>query len=215
MTVSPRVGRPALTDEELGARKRRILAQTLLLVAESGPGNVRLRDVAAAAEVSVGTLQHYFQSRDQLIREAFTQHAYGVIEDVLLLRESASSWDGLQRMFDNVFSAHEIRTRSLLWLEFVAASRLDDQLRSLAVEVWTAWRSPIRDVIQRGIDDGSFDPVIDTESAVTMILSLIDGGEVAVALQVEGAGAHTLVEELKATVGALLGVRVEVPHRSS
>jgi len=191
----------------LQARKRTILEKALQLVAQRGASSVRLRDVAAAANVSVGTLQHYFKSRDQLIREAFTQQANGVIDDVLQAGLSASPWEALQSMFDNVFAGPDLKARCLLWVEFVAASRHDDQLRELAAEVWAAWRSPIRDAVERGAADGSFVPVVGIDSAVTTLLALIDGGEIAVALQIEDVGTRGIATELKAAARALLGVQ--------
>lgn len=205
-----RVGRPTLDDGLLQARKKVILAKALELVADRGTANVRLRDVAARAGVSVGTLQHYFESRDQMIREAFSQHAYGVIATLLKVSSSSSSpWQALQEMFDNVFAAPDLRARCLLWVEFVAASRHDEQLRKLVAEVWAAWRGPIREAVQQGVTEGSFTPVVPIDSAVTTLLALIDGGEVAVALQVEGVGDRGIAAELKAAAAALLGIAVE------
>jgi AcrR family transcriptional regulator len=202
-----RVGRPALDDGVLRERKQLILAKALELVAQRGTANVRLRDVADTSKVSVGTLQHYFYSRDQLIREAFTQHAYEVIDDVLKAHSSTTApWEALQIMFDDVFAAQDLERRCLLWVEFVAASRHDEKMRELAAEVWNAWRVPIRETVKRGVADGSFVPVLEVEFVVTSILALIDGGEIAVALQVEGISPSSLAVELKAAVGALLGV---------
>lgn len=207
MVETKRVGRPALDDAVLRERKRMILAKALELVAQRGTANVRLRDVADAAQVSVGTLQHYFYSRDQLVREAFTQNAYEVIDDVLKAHSStASPWDALQRMFDAVFASEKLALRSLLWVEFVAASRHDEQLRQLAAEVWNAWRVPIRETLTRGVADGSFSPALEVESAVTNILALIDGGEIAVALQIKDISPSSLALDLKAAVRTLLGV---------
>lgn len=215
MSETRRVGRPALDDALLRSRKKRILDKTLELVAERGAAHVRLRDVAARADVSVGTLQHYFESRDQLIREAFTQHAYGVVERLLRARSASSSpWQTLQEMFDNVFEAPDLRARCLLWVEFVGASRLDEQMRELAAQVWAAWRGPIRATVERGIADGSFAPVVDIDSVVTTLLALIDGGEIAVALQVEEVRDRGIATELKAAARALLGVTEAALHQA-
>ena len=80
MEVSRPSGRPPLPPGELSRRKQAILDATLRLVAAQGAAAVRLRDVARAAGVSVGSLQYYFDSRDQLVRAAFDQHARAVVD---------------------------------------------------------------------------------------------------------------------------------------
>ncbi|MCW2774577.1 MAG: TetR family transcriptional regulator [Nocardioides sp.] len=207
MATVKRVGRPALDDDVLHQRKRLILDRTLGLVAQRGTSNVRLKDVAASANVSVGTLQHYFDSRDQLIREAFTQHAYGVIDDVLDAQSpTATPWEALRTMFANVYAGSDLAQRCALWIEFVAASRHDDRLRELMAEFWNAWSAPIRHAVRRGVDDGSFAPVTDVDSVVATILAIIDGGETAVALKVRAMDRDVLTAELQAAAAALLGV---------
>lgn len=207
MTTLKRAGRPALDDGVLHERKRLILDRTLGLVAERGTSNVRLKDVATSAEVSVGTLQHYFDSRDQLIREAFTQHAYGVIDRVVGAHSPAAApWEALRSMFANVYAGADLAQRCALWVEFVAASRHDDRLRELMAEFWNAWSAPIRDAVRRGVDDGSFAPVTDVDSVVATILAIIDGGETAVALKVRALDQDVLTAELEAAATALLGM---------
>ena len=68
LEVRQPAGRPPLRPGELARRKRAILDATLRLVAAQGAGAVRLRDVARESGVSVGSLQYYFDSRDQLVR---------------------------------------------------------------------------------------------------------------------------------------------------
>ncbi|GAA1134649.1 hypothetical protein GCM10009606_13550 [Nocardioides aquiterrae] len=207
MVTVRRVGRPALDDDVLHERKRLILDKTLGLVAQRGTSNVRLKDVAASANVSVGTLQHYFDSRDQLIRAAFTQHAYGVIDQVLgTPSRTATPWEALRTMFANVYAGSDLAQRCALWIEFVAASRHDDRLRELMAEFWNAWSAPIRTAVRRGIEDGSFAPVADVDSVVATLLAIIDGGETAVALKARTMDRDVLTTELQAAAAALLGV---------
>lgn len=208
-----RVGRPTLEEDVLLARKRAILDKTLGLVSERGPANVRLRDVAASSGVSVGLLQHYFDSRDQLLREAFIQHAYRVVDDIRRVTSAESPWGAIQGVVDNVFCNPSARERCSLWVEFVAAARQDDQLRELAAQVWASWRAPIHDAVVRGIADGTFVPTLDLDAAVTALLALIDGGEIAVTLLVEGSSAREIGAQVESAAGALLGIALPPPVR--
>jgi len=60
--------RPATAAE---ARRQEILIATLRVIAASGTDSVTHRRVAAEASVPLGSLTYYFESREDLIREAF------------------------------------------------------------------------------------------------------------------------------------------------
>ena len=52
-------------------RRDEILAAAATVMARMGFERMRLRDVATEAGVSIGLLQHYFETREQLGRETF------------------------------------------------------------------------------------------------------------------------------------------------
>src|SRR4029079_496254 len=51
-------------------RRRRVLAATFELAADGGFDAVQMRDVAAAADVALGTVYRYFSSKERLLLEA-------------------------------------------------------------------------------------------------------------------------------------------------
>jgi AcrR family transcriptional regulator len=55
------------------ARRRRVLDATLRLAAEGGFDGVQMRDVAAAADVALGTVYRYFTSKERLLLEAMAE----------------------------------------------------------------------------------------------------------------------------------------------
>jgi AcrR family transcriptional regulator len=60
---------------ETAARKERLLAAATELAAEGGYEAVQMRDVAARAEVALGTLYRHYVSKDQLLLAAMAQQA--------------------------------------------------------------------------------------------------------------------------------------------
>ena len=60
---------------ETADRKRRLLAAATGLAAEGGYDAVQMRDVAARAEVALGTLYRHYASKDQLLLAAMAQQA--------------------------------------------------------------------------------------------------------------------------------------------
>jgi len=55
------------------ARRRRVLDATLRLAAGGGFDAVQMRDVAAAADVALGTVYRYFSSKERLLLEAMAE----------------------------------------------------------------------------------------------------------------------------------------------
>jgi AcrR family transcriptional regulator len=205
-THGPRAGgRPPLPEDELARRKRAILDATLSLVAARGADAVRLRDVAREAGVSVGLLQYYFDSRDQLIRDAFDQHARAVIAVVTVAdAPGASPWARMEAMFGAVVLRPDLGRSSALWMEFTSASLHDEQLRTLLKDTYEAWRALLAEIVARGIETGAFRPSLPPELVVSCLVALIDGFELAVAIDVHDATPAGILERLTGTARLLL-----------
>jgi AcrR family transcriptional regulator len=60
---------------ETAARKRRLLTAAAALAAEGGYDAVQMRDVAAHADVALGTLYRHFPSKDHLLVSALADQA--------------------------------------------------------------------------------------------------------------------------------------------
>ena len=198
-------GRPPLPEDQLARRKRAILDVTLSLVAAKGAGAVRLRDVAGEAGVSVGLLQYYFESRDQLIRDAFDQHARAVIDVVTAADDpGAPPWDRMKAMLGAAVLRRDLGQSSALWMEFTAASLHDEQLRALAKATYEAWRALLAQIVTRGIETKAFRPSLPPELVVSCLVALIDGFELAVAIDVHDASPAEIAEKLTSTARLML-----------
>src|SRR5690349_11472640 len=68
----PATGSTALARSQ-AARRRRVLDATLRLASEGGFDAVQMRDVAAAADVALGTVYRYFSSKERLLLEAMAE----------------------------------------------------------------------------------------------------------------------------------------------
>lgn len=72
MTVEPAPADGALARSQ-AARRRRVLDAALQLAADGGFDAVQMRDVAAAADVALGTVYRYFSSKERLLLEAMAE----------------------------------------------------------------------------------------------------------------------------------------------
>lgn len=101
----------AAEAEESAAGKERLLAVAMRLFAEKGFDGVTVRDISAAAGVSVGLINHHFGSKEGL-REAVDRYFLSQFEEVLLdsrptLGErSDRSLEGYSRWLDEWINRH-------------------------------------------------------------------------------------------------------------
>ena len=65
-------GRP-LTERQ-AERRSRLIRAALELAAEGGYDGVQMRDVAQRADVALGTVYHYFTSKDHLLAESMVEY---------------------------------------------------------------------------------------------------------------------------------------------
>jgi AcrR family transcriptional regulator len=59
-------------SEKQSARRQRVIEAAFVLAEEGGYEAVQMRDVAARADVALGTVYRYFTSKDQLLAAAWT-----------------------------------------------------------------------------------------------------------------------------------------------
>lgn len=207
--------RPQLPAEEVEARRAAILASALTEIVQRGPEAVRMKDVAAGAGVSVGTVQYYFTSRDDLLVEAFSAHSRAVIAEIAALSaRSGTAWERLQATFAAVPTVGSYEQRSIVWVELVAAARRSPVLNDCVAEVFAGWRGRLRTVIEAGIADGSLTPRLDPDLVVDTLIAQIDGFDLAVAAGREGLSPGQIAASLESTAAALLGVPCAVPADS-
>ncbi|MGO1974796.1 MAG: TetR/AcrR family transcriptional regulator [Propionibacteriaceae bacterium] len=121
---------PKQVDHE--QRRAEIAIGVVRVIAEQGLAAVSLRSVAAATEVSMGRVQHYFTNKGDLVRHAcrmFVEQAQG---------RSGESADDLRHLLTMGLPASaEERVGSAVWYTFVAAAATDDELAEIIREAWT------------------------------------------------------------------------------
>lgn len=170
---SVRIGRE-LTAED---RRRQVLAAAVRCLATSGYESVRLRDIAREAEVSTGLIQHYFDSREELLEAAFHHACRELIDRWVSASSRLAPWTVLGRVLDEVADP----VNALTWTEFSTAAARHENLRDAFKGVYDQWRAVVGDAIDRGVEDGSFRPTLSTEEVGDILLAYVDGSLLALA----------------------------------
>lgn len=136
---------------------------------------MRLSDVAEEAGVSVGTLQHYFGSREALLVGAFRYaHASAMRRWYAAAEGESDPWLRLVAIVDSCVDEH-YRERWTLWLEFWTLCQRDERMRRDSADQHRAWMAPVCRAIDDGVADGSFEPLAATEDVAERLIALMDG----------------------------------------
>ncbi|MEQ8840955.1 MAG: TetR/AcrR family transcriptional regulator [Acidimicrobiales bacterium] len=87
----------SLTEKQ-EQRRRRVLLAAIELAAEGGYDGVQMRAVAERADVALGTVYHYFSSKDHLLAASMTEWLSGL--EASVARRPAGGATTLERVLD-------------------------------------------------------------------------------------------------------------------
>ncbi len=163
---------PRVIDQQ---ERRAQLARTAMeVIAARGVQGATLRDIADAAGVSVGILQHNFRTRNALLLAAFEMA-------VARVEKNVDSFSGTTIDEIKQFSVETLpldRQRIIEWkvlvafrAEALADSRLAEEQRAR----WRRFRQLFKESIESGISAGHISKQVDPDQASYAIVSAIDG----------------------------------------
>jgi AcrR family transcriptional regulator len=192
------------------AQRERILRAAETLLVTHGVERSRLRDVSDAAGVSIGTVQHYFDTRDRLIAELFEWSSERRLE--AWKAAAPKSGDPWSRVVALLYASlpDPLLWRSRIWIEFCAMAR-DAELRGKLDRHYDAWRPPFREAIEEGIEAGVFRIVMPVADIVDLFIIFGDGASVGISLAAPGIDGEMLRRLLIETARVTLGVPADVP----
>lgn len=155
------VGRPR---EERADRA--IHAATLELVAEQGPRDLRVDDVAARAGVGKATIYRRYRSKEELITAAVKASVSGTIA----IPDTGSTLDDLTSLMRNAVKLYRGSSTAGAMPGLVDAMSRDDELALAVREGFLASRrAALRSVLERGVERGELRPDIDYELALDVL----------------------------------------------
>ena len=166
--------RPSIADERRPADPRRCRSR---VIAARGFDGLRLSDVAEEGGFSVGTVQHYFGSREALLDGAFRHmQATSLRRWYAVAGREPDPWRRLTSLFESASIDNDrFRERWTLWLEFWAMCLPRRAMRRDSGDLHGAWQAPLREAIESGVTAGRFDPRCSVDDIVDRALALMDG----------------------------------------
>ncbi len=158
-------------------RKTEILEATCRVIAREGADGLRMGTVAREAGVSSALLHYYFDTRADLLMQAF-EHA-DVKADEAAEQEIAgipTAIGRLQRLLLIYAGADAVfRDDWVLWVEMWRSSIFDERLAESVRRSSATWLEQIGDLIERARDEGSVGPAVNVPDATQRLAAVVDG----------------------------------------
>ncbi|UQA91852.1 TetR/AcrR family transcriptional regulator [Streptomyces halobius] len=179
---------PKKVDHE--ARRQEIAEALWRIAGTRGLDGASLRDVAAEAGISLGRLQHYFHSKDQLLLFAL-RHTnrladQRIRERIEALTDEPSPRTVLRTCLSGMLPLDEqSRTGQLVAAAYFARAVHDENLRAEAEDGIPKLRAFLTDQLRRAAERGELSPDRATEDEAMLLISLVDGLSAYVLLDVQ------------------------------
>jgi AcrR family transcriptional regulator len=159
-------------------RREEILTAMTELLDRVGLAAVRVSDVAAALGVSPSLVFYHFGTKDALVADAF---AHAVNRDLQRLdvasAQGADPMDRLRRVL-RLYGPTGHATGWRLWIDAWALAQREPVIRRVLRHMNQRWCVVLREVVEDGVDDGSF-TCPDPAASVARVSALLDGLSVA------------------------------------
>ncbi|MFI0902621.1 TetR/AcrR family transcriptional regulator [Streptomyces sioyaensis] len=180
---------PKKVDHE--ARRQEISEALWRLASTRGLDGANLRDVAAEAGISLGRLQHYFRSKDEMLLFAL-QHINRLAGErvrarIEALPEEPTPREVLRACLSGLLPLDEkSRVGVLVGAAYFARAVYDEPLRAEAKNGIPQLRALFADQLRRAAERGELPPERATEDEAMLLISLVDGLSTYVLLDVHG-----------------------------
>ncbi|MFN8185756.1 MAG: TetR/AcrR family transcriptional regulator [Gaiellales bacterium] len=195
--------RPAMGN----VRRPQILEAAARVISRRGLTGLRLAEVADEAGLSVGSIQHYFGTRDRLLIESFAYETERAVERwVASENGDGDAWERLVALVDIVLDPPTFRERWTRWVQFWAAYAREPKLRRSMGQAYEMWRQPFRRAFEDGLASGEFRISIPLDRLADRSIDLLDGLALQVLLEAPGVTLARARELLLESLAADLGV---------
>ncbi|MFE3461685.1 TetR family transcriptional regulator C-terminal domain-containing protein [Nocardiopsis aegyptia] len=170
---------PRTADHAL--RRAQISAAVRALIADSGLDAVTVARTAAAAGISVGLVQHYFRSKDDMLLHAFEEVSAEVAERVARIahegtRHERSIADVLTDALDEHLPLDEPRRAEYRVVRSFAGRALDNpDLAGVEARTAATLRAEIARAVRNGTECGEVGAGTDVDTAAARIAAVAEG----------------------------------------
>jgi AcrR family transcriptional regulator len=181
---------PRTVDHE--ERRQRIADAVCRLAAHGGLESVTLRTVAAAAGISMGQVQHYFRTKDEMLLFAFRAVSDRVerrLEAAAAALDRPTTRDLLRALLAAMVPVDaESRFEAPLWVAFLARAVVEPALAEPLRHGTHALTEFATEQLRSAQQAGDVDPAVDVRYEAGSLFALADGLMLRTLVEPEQAG---------------------------
>ena len=167
---------PKIVDKEV--KKKEILESAIKVFARNGIANTKVIDIAIEADTSKGNIYTYFESKEEIIKEAI--RSYMVKLNKAGDGQMAEVDDPVNKLCNIVddwmntikSSYEETKLFIYYWAEGEGLKKLIDEYN--LKELYNNYRFFLSGILEQGISEGRIYPV-DTKLMASVIMGTLDG----------------------------------------
>jgi DNA-binding transcriptional regulator YbjK len=153
---------PKIVDHE--HQRARFAEAASRLVAREGLEGMTMRAVAAEAQLSYGSLFHYFESKDELLMHAIS---HSTEQQARRINEFSVKYSGLkaleQLMCDDSLVNEDSRDDWLVWLAFLYKAALKEPFAEMHAVLIKGWTKRILSMLREAAEAGEIRAEMATE----------------------------------------------------
>jgi AcrR family transcriptional regulator len=189
-------------------RRNEILETTCEVVIERGFAGTRIADVAKRLDVSSSLIHYHFDSKEQLLAEAFAHYANKDVAEMAGEIENAPTALGkLERVIQNYVPEGSDDVEWMLWIDGWGEALRNPMMKKISQQLDEQSAELLARIIRIGVESGEFtcpDPV----AAAMRLTALVDGLAVQFAAHDGMMNRDQLIDHVRFAAGAEIGVPV-------
>lgn len=188
-------------------RRTEILDITREVLIERGFAHTRISDVASRLGVSTSLIHYHFDSKDELLAEAFRHAASLDLAEMEAEIDAAPSAIGkLDALIQQSVPEGSDDVEWMLWIDAWGEALRHPELKAISQELDRQSTELIERVIETGLRSGEF-LCPDPHGAALRLTSLIDGLAVQFAAHVDVVTRDQVIEHVRVAAAAEMGIR--------
>ncbi|MDN5913967.1 MAG: TetR family transcriptional regulator [Pseudonocardia sp.] len=156
--------------------RQRLLDALMTIISERGLDQASLREVATEAGVSVGTVQYYCRSKDEMLQMAF-EHVIGrILERATGVERAGHVGAVLRRGLLEFLPLDQGRgVEARVYLAFAARAAVTPRLAAVQHRLMSRSRALCAQALALARERGQARPDLDAEGAAVAIVAMVDG----------------------------------------
>ena len=190
-------------------RRNEILETTCEVVIERGFAGTRIADVAKRLEVSSSLIHYHFDSKEQLLAEAFEHYANkDVAEREGEIETAPTALDKLERVIQNYVPEGSDDVEWMLWIDGWGEALRNPMMRKISQQLDEQSIDLLARIIRDGVASGEL-TCADPNASAMRLTALVDGLAVQFAAHDGMMNRDQLIDHVRVAAAAEIGVAAD------